>query len=85
MGKNILDLSNIDSWDLVDELKNRGFSTNLLWCRDDVQKQLDEANEDRTEKIILTDEDKDNILDELSYEHCIRLLNDEIYDKILNY
>ncbi len=87
MSNNIVDLSNLDTWDMIKELQKRGWITELLWCRDDVQKQLDDINEDRSEddKIILTDEDKDNILDDLSYEYHCERINEEIYNKILNY
>ncbi len=87
MSKNIVDLSNLDTWDLITELQNRGWNTELLWCRDDVQKQLDDINEERSEdkKITLTDEDKDEILDDLSYEYHCERINEEIYHKIFNY
>ena len=87
MSKNIVDLSNLDTWDLITELQNRGWNTELLWCRDDVQKQLDDINEERSEdkKSTLTDEDKDDILDDLSYGYHCERINEEIYHKIFNY
>jgi DNA-directed RNA polymerase subunit N (RpoN/RPB10) len=87
MSNNIVDLSNLDTWDMIKELQSRGWNTELLWCRDDVQTQLDDINEEKSEdeKIILTDEDKDNILDDLSYEWYCERINEEIYNKILNY
>jgi hypothetical protein len=87
MSKNIVDLSNLDTWDMIKELQSRGWNTELLWCRDDVQTQLDDINEEKSEdeKITLTDEDKDEILDDLSYEWYCERINEEIYNKILNY
>mgnify|MGYP006142703659 FL=1 len=87
MSNNIVDLSNLDTWDMIKELQSRGWNTELLWCRDDVQTQLDDINEEKSEdeKIILTDEDKDTILDDLSYEWYCERINEEIYNKILNY
>ena len=87
MSNNIVDLSNLDTWDMIKELQKRGWITELLWCRDDVQKQLDDINEDRSEddKIILTDENKDEILDDLSYGYHCERINEEIYNKIFDY
>ena len=89
MGNNIVDLSNLDTWDLIKELQNRGYNTELLWCREDIQTQLNDVNELREsegkEPVILSDEDKDFILESLSYEwHCERM-NEEIYNKVYDY
>jgi len=87
MSNNIVDLSNLDTWDLIKELQNRGWNTELLWCRDDVQKQLDNINSEREEgeKISLDEMEMDDILDSLSYEYHVNRINEEIYDKILDY
>jgi hypothetical protein len=76
-------------WDLIKELQNRGWNTELLFCRDDIQTQVESLNEYRAvegkEPITLNDEDKDNILESLSYEwHCERI-NEEIYDKVFEF
>lgn len=89
MGNNIVDLSNLDTWDLIKELQNRGYNTELLWCREDIQTQLNDVNELREsegkEPVTLSDEDKDFILESLSYEwHCERM-NEEIYNKVYDY
>ncbi len=89
MGNNIVDLSNLDTWDLIKELQNRGWNTELLWCRDDVQTQLNDINEEREKegksKVILSDGDKDSILEDLSYEYHTERLNEEIYQKVYDY
>ena len=83
-----IDLSKVETRELIHELQERGYYTNLLWCLEDVDRQLTDVNEDRDEdkKIVLSREQKLEILDE-----CINLdwhceeINGEIYDKILNY
>lgn len=77
----------VDTWDLIKELKSRGYVTELLWCREDVQRQLDNLNDDREEgeKIEMDDMDMDNILDSLSYDYHIERINEEIFDKIWDY
>jgi len=64
--KNILDLSNIESWDLMKELKRRGYYTDLIFGLYDVESTLESLNDNRDEDdeniIVLTDEDK---MDEL--------------------
>jgi hypothetical protein len=89
MGNNIVDLSNLETWDLIKELQNRGYNTELLWCREDVQRQVDDLNEDREsegkEPLVLTDDDKDEVLEQLSYEYHCQRINEEIYDKVQDY
>jgi hypothetical protein len=82
-------MENYNDWDLIKELQKRGWNTELLFCRDDVQTQLNNINEDREaegkEPLVLTDDDKENILESLSYEwHCERM-NEEIYGKVLDF
>lgn len=87
--KNILDLSNIDSRDLMLELNSRGYYTDLIFSIHDVDSMLDSINGDREEnenQIVLTKEDKMNILDN-SFNtdwYCERMNND-IDDEILNH
>ena len=91
MSKNILDLSNIESNDLIDELNNRGYNTSLLFNRSDVEMQLDDINEDRIgldekTKIELTENDMDDILEQsVNREYIIEQINESICDKILDY
>ena len=89
MEKNFVDLSNLGTWDLIKELQNRGWNTELLWCREDVQTQLDDINEQREKegksKVILSDSDKDSILENLSYEYHTERLNEEIYQNVYDY
>ena len=60
MSKNILDLSNIETNDLMDELNRRGWKTELLFGLSDVDMQLESINEGRDEEsqITLSDDNK---------------------------
>lgn len=86
--KNILDLSNIDSRDLMLELKSRGYYTDLIFGISDVDMQLESINDSRDESdiIVLTDDDKRDILDMCFNTdwYCERM-NDDISDEILKY
>jgi hypothetical protein len=89
MSKNILDLSNIETNDLMDELNRRGWKTELLFGLSDIDLQLDGINEDRDEdnQIKLTDDNKGEILDEVfaNMDYFIEQINNDIEDRILNY
>lgn len=79
-------LKEASNWDLFEELRSRGFRTDLLWCREDVDNNREWINEDREEdkKIPeLTDEQKDDILESLSFEYYTQRINEDIFDKIL--
>jgi hypothetical protein len=89
MSKNILDLSNIETNDLMDELNRRGWKTELLFGLSDVDLQLESINEGRDEdsQITLSDDNKGEILDEVfdNVGYYIEQININIEDKILNY
>jgi hypothetical protein len=89
MSKNILDLSNIETNDLMDELNRRGWKTELLFGLSDIDMQLESINEGRDEEsqITLSDDNKGEILDEVfdSVGYYIEQINNNIEDKILNY
>ncbi len=89
MSKNILDLSNIETNDLMDELNRRGWKTELLFGLSDVDLQLESINESRDEdsQITLSDDNKGEILDEVfdNVGCYIEQININIEDKILNY
>ena len=89
MSKNILDLSNIETNDLIDELNRRGWKTKLVFGLSDVDMQLDSINDDRDEdnQITLTDDDKGEILDQVfdNVDYHVERINSDIEDKILNY
>lgn len=88
MSKNILDLGNIETIDLIDELKSRGYHTDLLFCVEDVEMQLDDINEDRDDdnKIVLSEEQKKEVLDEsFNAGWYNEQMNNDIINKILNY
>ncbi len=89
MSKNILDLSNIETNDLMDELNRRGWKTELLFGLSDVDLQLESINESRDEdsQITLSDDNKGEILDEVfdNVGYYIEQININIEDKILNY
>ena len=89
MSKNILDLSNIETNDLMDELNRRGWKTELLFGLSDIDLQLESINEGRDEdnQITLSDDNKEEILDEVfdNVGYYIEQINNNIEDKILNY
>ncbi len=89
MGKSIVDLSNIESRDLMLELRRRGWKTELMFGLDDVDLQLESINDERDEedKIVLEDIDKQNILDEVfdNVDYYIERVNTDIEDEILKY
>jgi len=90
MSKNILDLSNIESNDLIKELESRGFKTNLLYNTNDVDLQLRIINDYRGDdhQISLDDLDSDQILDEVFEsitEYMCERINDTIQDRILSH
>lgn len=83
---NIVDLGNLDTRDLIEELQNRGYNTELLFCREDVQTQLDSILEGYSGlELTMTDEDKDNILDgDIPTNWVCERINESIYDGVFN-
>lgn len=83
---NIVDLGNLDTRDLIEELENRGYMTGLLFCREDVETQLDSIREGYPGlELTMTDEDKDNILDgDIPTNWVCERINESIYDGVFN-
>jgi hypothetical protein len=83
---NIVDLSNLDTRDLIEELQNRGYNTELLFCREDVETQLDSIREGYPGlELTMTDEDKDNILDgDIPTNWVCERINESLYDGVFN-
>ena len=84
---NIVDLSNLDTRDLIEELENRGYKTGLLFCRADVDHHLKSLNEDYPGLWLkLTDEDKDDILEgDIPTNWCCERINESLYDGVFNF
>ena len=84
---NIVDLSNLDTRDLIEELQNRGYNTELLFCREDVDLQLESLNDGYPGlKLTMTDEDKDEILEgDLPIDWTCERINESIYDGVFNF
>lgn len=84
-----IDLSEVNAWDLMQELKSRGYFTDLIFGVSDVDFNLEHmVNSDREEddKIVLTDEEKMEILDScFSVEWYAEQMNNDIYEEILRY
>jgi hypothetical protein len=80
---------NFTDGELINELESRGYITGLLFCREDVQIQLDSLNEDRKDEdkelIELDDDDKDYILETLNLDWHVERMNDTIFEKVLEY
>lgn len=79
----------MDTNQLINELKSRGYYTELLFCREDVLNQLQEINDGimsvDIKKIVLTEEDMDKILDShINAEWLCEKINDSIYNGIVN-
>lgn len=88
MSNNIIDLSNIDSWDLMKELKSRGYFTDLIFGVSDVDLQLESVNDGRDDddQIVLTQEEKMDIIDScFSVDWYSEQMNNDIYEEILKY
>jgi hypothetical protein len=92
MNKSFADLRNIDTQDLIRELNNRGYDTQLLFNREDVQDQLDSINENREglgledTKIELSEQNMDDILDDvLGSSMLIEMISEKISNKIYDY
>ena len=92
MSNNIVDLSNLETQDLIKELNNRGYDTQLLFSREDVQDQLDSINENREglgledTKIELSEQNMDDILDDvLGSSMLIEMISEKISNKIYDY
>lgn len=87
--KNIVDLSNLDSWDLIKELRSRGYYTDLIFSISDVTTQLDSINdcrdEDDGEIIELDESDKMDILDCcFNTDYYCQRMNESIEEYILD-
>lgn len=80
---------NFTDGELINELESRGYITGLLFCREDVQIQLDSLNEDREEDgkelIELDDDDKDYILETLHLDWHVERMNESIFEKVSEY
>lgn len=91
MSNNIVDLSNLDSWDLIKELNKRGYYTNLIFGISDIDSQLESINGNRDEEdgniIVLSDDDKIEILQSTAINtdwFCERI-NESLEEHILDY
>lgn len=87
--KNILDLSNIESWDLMKELKRRGYYTDLIFGPYDVESTLESLNDNRDEDdeniIVLSEEDKVDILDScFNTDWFVERMNESMDEYILD-
>lgn len=82
-------LSNIGTWDLIEELRNRGYYMNLVFGVPDVEAKLDEINSDRDEAegniIVLSHEDKVEIVNNaFSTIKISAIMEEDIEDEILD-
>ena len=83
---NIVDLGNLDTRDLIEELENRGYMTGLLFCREDVDLQLKSLNDGYIGlNLTMTDDEKDEILEgDLPIDWTCERINESIYDGLMN-
>ena len=85
--KNIVDLSNLDSWDLVKELNNRGYYTKLIFGISDVDSQLKSVNDcmdmEDDNIIVLTEDEKIDVLDDcFNTDWFVERMNESIEEYI---
>ena len=82
------DLSNVEVYDLIKELNSRGYKTDLVYGKQDVNWVLEEINDFREEdsQIQLDDSDVEEILDYifLNTEQTDRHIRNSIRDIILD-
>ena len=86
--KNIIDLSNVDSWDLMKELKSRGYYTDLIFGVSDVDTQLESINDGRDEdnQIVLTEDEKMDVLDScFNTDWYCQRMNEDIEQELLDH
>ncbi len=83
---NIVDLSNLEDGDLINELEKRGYKTQLLFDLSDVDIQLKKINDEREDEIVLTELDKRNVLDLVfqNIEKETDSINDSIEETIID-
>lgn len=84
-----MELNTIETFDLIRELKSRGYITDLLFCRADVDWELKQINEQRVDDeetpVELDEMDKDYILESLNTEWHICRINERIHDAVNDY
>jgi hypothetical protein len=74
---------------LIEELQSRGYMTDLLFNRNDVQNQIDNINEIRKDKglesIEIDDDEKEDILERVGVEWFIERINESLFDEVSDY
>lgn len=81
-------LKDIDTYELIKELRGRGYTTDLLFCLEDVDRQIESVNdglEDGVDKLDMDEYEKQDILDNLYFEYYIQRINEEIFDKVFDF
>ena len=81
------DFSKIETKDLVNELKSRGYKTELIFGLSDVERIIGELNNHRSEEIVLDDSEKKHILDDVfsSIQYYVEEINGDITGKVIDY
>jgi len=83
----MVNLKEVQAWDLVKELKSRGYYTELLFGLYDVEAQLDNINSDREEEdhIKLEEEDKFEIINNcFNNDYYSGRMNEDVEEYILD-
>ena len=79
-------LNEVTTRELILELKSRGYTTELLFCLEDVDTQIKNVNEDEDDgKVELNEFEKMDILDTLSFDYHISRINEEIFDRVFDH
>jgi hypothetical protein len=84
------DLKELSNYDLIQELRGRGFRTDLLYCADDVDMQLKLINDDNEpdDLVTLDEMEKEQILDivfDRMTDYVCEMINSYIQDEIHSY
>lgn len=81
-----MDLTEASDRELIDELESRGYKADLLFSRTDVEYELQTINKERAEEnlppVVMTDEDKDDVLGHIKFEWLSSRANDDISEAV---
>lgn len=84
-----MELNTIETFDLIRELKSRGYITDLLFSRASVDWELKQINEQRVddeqEPVVLDDMDKDYILAAINSEWFTSRISESIAEVTNDY
>lgn len=79
-------LSKVRTHELIQELRNRGYVTSLLFDSEDVLMAKDRYCENNDVNFDITDNDYQYILENgINYDYITELVNNNLYDKVAEF